>query len=64
MLIAPAVVTFSFGEDENAGVRAVVAVTAIAVIAGAVYASKRRTIELGDDTGDREEPAADPAVVT
>ncbi|MGW7050543.1 sodium-translocating pyrophosphatase [Streptomyces sp. NPDC054887] len=44
LLIAPAVVQFSYGGDANAGVRAVVAALAIGVIVGAVYVSKRRGI--------------------
>ncbi|MEE1773663.1 sodium-translocating pyrophosphatase [Streptomyces sp. JV185] len=54
LLIAPAVVQFSYGQDASAGVRAVVAVLAVAVIVGAVYVSKRRGIAVGDteDPGD------------
>lgn len=51
LLIAPAVVRFSYGEDASAGVRAVVAVLAIGVIVGAVYVSKRRGIAVGDEDG-------------
>ncbi|MFT9786166.1 sodium-translocating pyrophosphatase [Streptomyces rhizosphaericola] len=51
LLIAPAVVQFSYGTDANPWVRAVVAVFAIAVIVGAVYVSKRRGIAVGDDSG-------------
>lgn len=51
LLIAPAVVQFSYGEDASAGVRAVVAVLAIGVIVGAVYVSKRRGIAVGDENG-------------
>ncbi|WP_274561052.1 sodium-translocating pyrophosphatase [Streptomyces spiramyceticus] len=49
LLIAPAVVQFSYGADANAGVRAVVATLAIVVIVGAVYVSKRRGIAVGDE---------------
>lgn len=49
LLIAPAVVKFSYGEDKNLGVRIVVAVLALAVIVGAVYVSKRRGIAVGDE---------------
>lgn len=49
LLIAPAVVQFSYGDDANAGVRAVVATLAIVVIVGAVYVSKRRGIAVGDE---------------
>jgi K(+)-stimulated pyrophosphate-energized sodium pump len=48
LLIAPAVVQYSFGVDANPWVRAVVAVIAFGVIVGAVYVSKRRGIAMGD----------------
>ncbi|MFJ2743557.1 sodium-translocating pyrophosphatase [Streptomyces sp. NPDC087440] len=51
LLIAPAVVQFSFGVDANPWVRAVVAVIAFGVIVGAVYVSKRRGIVMGDEAG-------------
>ncbi|MFG2925972.1 sodium-translocating pyrophosphatase [Streptomyces sp. NPDC048305] len=51
LLIAPAVVQFSYGDDASAGVRALVAVVAIAVIVGAVHVSRRRGIAVGDDGG-------------
>ncbi|WP_328537509.1 sodium-translocating pyrophosphatase [Streptomyces sp. NBC_00344] len=54
LLIAPAVVKFSYGDDSSAAVRAVVATIAVAVIAGAVYVSKRRGISVGDDGTDDE----------
>lgn len=69
LLIAPAVVQFSYGEDASAGVRAVVAILAILIITGAVYVSKRRGIAVGDE-GNAEQvvkpadPASDPAVVS
>ncbi|MEV3990066.1 sodium-translocating pyrophosphatase [Streptomyces sp. NPDC049837] len=49
LLIAPAVVQFSYGDDASAGVRAVVATLAILIIIGAVYVSKRRTVAMGDE---------------
>lgn len=52
LLIAPAVVQFSYGDDASAGVRALIAVIAIVVIIGAVYVSKRRGIAVGDGDGD------------
>ncbi|MFE7535761.1 sodium-translocating pyrophosphatase [Streptomyces rhizosphaericola] len=66
LLIAPAVVQFSYGTDANPWVRAVVAVFAIAVIVGAVYVSKRRGIAVGDDSdapggGGPSLPAPGPA---
>ncbi|MFF8914965.1 sodium-translocating pyrophosphatase [Streptomyces sp. NPDC015032] len=56
LLIAPAVVQFSYGQDASAGVRAVVAVLAVAVIIGAVYASKRRGVAVRDEKGSGGEP--------
>ncbi|WP_411087461.1 sodium-translocating pyrophosphatase [Streptomyces sp. 061-3] len=72
LLIAPAVVQFSYGADASAGVRTVVAVLAIAVIVGAVYVSKRRGIAVGEegDSGDDDEDGGrtaettDPAAVS
>ncbi|KRV47581.1 potassium transporter [Wenjunlia vitaminophila] len=65
LLIAPAVVTYSFGEDENLAVRVVAAVTALAVIVGAVYVSKRRGIAMGsDDHTDTPNPAPDHVIVS
>jgi len=48
LLIAPAVVSLSIGDDENNPVRIAIAVVAALVIAGAVYISKRRPIAIGD----------------
>ncbi|MEU6676863.1 sodium-translocating pyrophosphatase [Streptomyces sp. NPDC046925] len=67
LLIAPAVVQFSYGDDASAGLRALIAVLAILVIIGAVYMSKRRGIAVGDEEeGDAErvKSSADPAVVS
>ncbi|GHG60743.1 sodium-translocating pyrophosphatase [Streptomyces griseocarneus] len=66
LLIAPAVVKFSYGADANRGLRITVALLAIAVIVGAVYVSKRRGVAVDGDDGEAE-PAAkpvDPAVVS
>ncbi|MFD9032629.1 sodium-translocating pyrophosphatase [Streptomyces sp. NPDC059567] len=52
LLIAPAVVQFSYGDDSSAGLRALIAVLAIGVIVGAVYVSKRRSVAVGDEAGD------------
>ncbi|MEU5164771.1 MULTISPECIES: sodium-translocating pyrophosphatase [Streptomyces] len=51
LLIAPAVVQFSYGDDASAAVRSVVAAIAVIVIIGAVHVSKRRGIAVGDDDG-------------
>ena len=66
LLIAPAIVQFSYGDDKSVGVRVFIAVFAILVIVGAVYISKRRGIVMGDEEGNDEGVAksADPAVVS
>lgn len=65
LLIAPAVVKFSYGADASLGVRIVVAVLSIGVIVGSVYVSKRRGITVGDDDNPDHvsKRQADPAVV-
>ncbi|HEX3812179.1 MAG TPA: sodium-translocating pyrophosphatase [Mycobacteriales bacterium] len=47
VLIAPAVVKLSIGEHSNVGVRVVIAVVAIAIVAGAVIVAKRREVTVG-----------------
>ncbi|AWK10404.1 sodium-translocating pyrophosphatase [Streptomyces spongiicola] len=66
LLIAPAVVQFSYGDDANAGVRAAIATLAILVIVVAVYLSKRRSVAVGDENNaaDRSSKSPDPAVVS
>jgi K(+)-stimulated pyrophosphate-energized sodium pump len=49
VLIAPAVVKFSVGDDKSNGVRAAVAIIAFLIIAAAVIVSKRRQVSMGDD---------------
>ncbi|MGP3966530.1 sodium-translocating pyrophosphatase [Streptomyces sp. 6N223] len=69
LLIAPAVISLTYGDDASAPLRAVIAVAAMLIIFGAVYASKRRGIAMddtagpGDDAGKPSGPAesADPA---
>ncbi|MGW2511733.1 sodium-translocating pyrophosphatase [Streptomyces scopuliridis] len=71
LLIAPAVVQFSYGADASAGVRALVAVLALVVIIGAVYASKRRSVTVdgggeggGGGSGGGSEKSPDPVVAS
>ncbi|MYR91289.1 sodium-translocating pyrophosphatase [Streptomyces sp. SID685] len=66
LLIAPAVIKFSYGHDKNLGVRIGVAVLALLVISTAVYISKRRGIAVGDEEESTERVAnsADAAVVS
>ncbi|RCH65372.1 sodium-translocating pyrophosphatase [Streptomyces sp. SDr-06] len=65
LLIAPAIVKFSYGDDASPAVRAVVAVLALLVIICAVYVSKRRSVAVGDDgNNERVAKSPDPAVVS
>jgi K(+)-stimulated pyrophosphate-energized sodium pump len=50
LLIAPAVVAWSYGADANTGLRVGVAVLAVAIVTAAVVWSKRKPISLGDDS--------------
>jgi K(+)-stimulated pyrophosphate-energized sodium pump len=61
LLIAPAVVTLSFGTDANTPLRVVIAVVAVAVIVGAVLFSKRKHIDMGSSTGGDESGKAEAA---
>ncbi|MDN5892981.1 MAG: sodium-translocating pyrophosphatase [Nocardioides sp.] len=49
LLVASAVVSLSVGEDQNDAARIGIALVAFAIIAVAVYISKRRPIAIGDD---------------
>src|SRR5439155_3098700 len=57
LLIAPAVIKFSYGNDKNLGIRITVAILALIVIVVAVYVSKRRGIAVGDEEGKSERVA-------
>jgi K(+)-stimulated pyrophosphate-energized sodium pump len=50
LLIAPAVVAWSIGNDTNNALRIVIAVVAALVVVAAVVWSKRKPISMGDDT--------------
>jgi K(+)-stimulated pyrophosphate-energized sodium pump len=62
LLIAAAIVKLSAGEDENTPLRILIALVAVAAIAGALVVSKRRPITIGaeaeeaDGTGALDEP--------
>jgi K(+)-stimulated pyrophosphate-energized sodium pump len=58
LLIAPAVIEFSVGDDANKGVRALVAIIAFVIIVAAVTVSRRRVVSMGD------EPAAEKTAVS
>lgn len=65
LLIAPAVVKFSYGNDKNLGMRILIAALSILVIVGAVYISKRRGIAVGDEgNAERVSKSHDAAVVS
>ncbi|MGY1812982.1 sodium-translocating pyrophosphatase [Blastococcus sp. SYSU D00820] len=49
LLIAPAVVGMSVGEDQNTGLRVLIALAAVLVIVAAVVVSKRRSVVVGGD---------------
>jgi K(+)-stimulated pyrophosphate-energized sodium pump len=50
VLVAPAVIKFTLGEDQSLVVRAVVAIVAFLIIAVAVIVAKRRQVTMGDET--------------
>jgi K(+)-stimulated pyrophosphate-energized sodium pump len=56
LLIAPAVVSMSLGENQNDALRITIALVAALIVAGAVYISKRRSVAIGD-----AEPEAAPS---
>ena len=58
LLIAPSVITLSVGDDQNDGLRILIAVVAAAGIAIAVYISKRRPIAIGDADTEANQPAS------
>jgi len=55
VLIAPAIIKYTLGEDKSLVVRGVIAGLSFAIIAAAVIVSKRRQVSMGDDA-----PAATP----
>ncbi|SHN02517.1 sodium-translocating pyrophosphatase [Cryptosporangium aurantiacum] len=57
LIVAPAVVTFSTGPDENVGIRVAVALVATAIIVGAVIVSRRRPISIAEDGQEQPAPA-------
>jgi len=55
LLIAPSVVQFTVGEDENTVVRFAIALGAAAIVVGAVVFSKRRGVVMGEEPAARTE---------
>ncbi len=54
LLIASAVVSMSVGEDQHDGLRILIALVAVAIIAVAVYISKQREVAIGGDPAPAE----------
>src|SRR4051794_3496179 len=54
LLIAPAIVKMSIGEDKSNAVRALAAAFAVVVIVGAVWYSKRKSVVVGSQNDDHE----------
>ena len=54
LLIAPAVVGLSYGDDANDPLRITIAVVAAGIVAGAVYVSKRRPTVISDEPAQAE----------
>ena len=59
LLVAPAIVQFSFGKDANLGLRLGVGLFCVVVIVGAVWVSKRRGIAVGAEAPDGAAPAGE-----
>jgi K(+)-stimulated pyrophosphate-energized sodium pump len=55
LLIAPAVVALSVGDDANTPVRSLIAILAVLVIVGAVLVSKRRSVVVGGAPSESQE---------
>ncbi|MGY2877169.1 K(+)-stimulated pyrophosphate-energized sodium pump [Marmoricola sp. URHA0025 HA25] len=60
LLIASAVVSMSVGKDQHDGLRIVIALVAVAIIAVAVYISKQREVAISDDHDDSGSSAFAP----
>ncbi|MFL6141874.1 MAG: sodium-translocating pyrophosphatase [Labedaea sp.] len=53
LLVAPAIVALTIGEDKNTGVRMVISLVAVAIIVVAVVVSKRRGTAIADNPAER-----------
>jgi K(+)-stimulated pyrophosphate-energized sodium pump len=58
LLVAPAIVKFSFGADSDTGLRVGIGLACVAVIVGAVWNSKRRGIAVGSESADGDGSSA------
>ncbi|WP_375493509.1 sodium-translocating pyrophosphatase [uncultured Jatrophihabitans sp.] len=59
VLVAPAVVKLTVGDDASVGLRVLAGVVAFAIVAAAVIVSKRRRVSMGDDAP--AQPTPEPA---
>jgi K(+)-stimulated pyrophosphate-energized sodium pump len=64
VIIAPAIVMYSYGESKNVALRVSVSVVAIAIIVAAVAFSKRKAVSMADDGNGVEKEKAPPEKVT
>jgi K(+)-stimulated pyrophosphate-energized sodium pump len=64
LLIASAVVSLSVGEDQNDVLRILIALVAVAIIAGAIVISKRRGVAISDDGDNTGSSSMHPHVTT
>ena len=64
LLIAPAVVSLSVGDDANTTVRVLIALVAALVIVGAVVVSKRRSTVVGGESDTAEQADHDHRTLT
>ena len=60
LLIAPAVVKLSLGDSASGGLRALIAVLALAIIVAAIVVSKRRKMSIGAEPADAAPSAPEP----
>ncbi|GAB3790310.1 sodium-translocating pyrophosphatase [Nocardioides ungokensis] len=61
LLIASAVVSMGVGKDQNDPLRIIIALVAVAIIAGAVYVSKQREVAIGSSEGTPPPPPPPPS---
>ena len=58
LLIAPAIVSLSIGDDASSAIRTIIALAAVAIIVVAVVISKRRSIAVADESDTATAPPA------
>jgi K(+)-stimulated pyrophosphate-energized sodium pump len=54
VLVAPAVVKYSVGDNKSNAIRAVIAIVCFLIIAAAVVVSKRRVVSMGESPADQQ----------